>query len=368
MRFVMSAALTTVIALLLIAGCADVKGKMDVSDFGTAFGSSGDEQKAIDWFIRTYGDPRTNNDQPARFVEPMITSALSSNDLPGDKVTTFPADGGSIYFFVIYDNFKKDDPIAITWTYLENGKVVLSGQKAAGGDFGRLILEFPKPKSGWGKGKQQITVSGDGATATVDFTIGDSLETTPLPYNPAGGQDTSTAESEHINSTDSVYLAKNPEGTAISGSSGQVGPVVDSPACPSGQISCNQICVNPKTDPKNCGTCGTVCPVTRTNSHALCNDGTCSFACDTGYHIGRNGPHDRTECFPPTTEVTTAALDPCANVPTNLIRNFKNCDGKCVNINLDSDNCGGCGTRCPWGSTCKAPHVCCSFLGVCGPV
>ena len=138
----------SLIALLLVAGCADIAAKQKVGDFGTAFGTSSEEQGAINWFITTYGDPRTNNDQPPRFIEPMITSGVDSNNLPTNKVTTFPVDGGSVYFFVIYDNFQKGDPITVTWTYLENGKQVSTVQQLAGGDFGRFIVEFQKPDSG----------------------------------------------------------------------------------------------------------------------------------------------------------------------------------------------------------------------------
>jgi hypothetical protein len=188
MRFVVSAVLVFgIISLLLIAGCADVKVTQKVGDFGTTFGASSEEQKAIDWFKTTYGDPTTNNDQPARFIEPLITSGLSDKNMPVDKVTTFPVSGGSVYFFVIYDNFRKGDPITVNWTYLENGREVTSVQQQAGGDFGRFIVEFQKPDTGWGKGKQRITVTGNGTTANVEFVIGDALQTTPLPYNPASG-------------------------------------------------------------------------------------------------------------------------------------------------------------------------------------
>jgi hypothetical protein len=172
------------IVLLLVAGCADVSATQKVGDFGTAFGTSAEEQAAIDWFKATYGDPTTNNDQPARFIEPLITTGLSEKNLPTDKVTVFPVNGGSVYFFVIYDNFAKGDPITVSWTYLENGREVTRVQKEAGGDFGRFIVEFQKPDSGWGEGNQKITITGDGATAEVDFAIGDTLRTTPLPYDP----------------------------------------------------------------------------------------------------------------------------------------------------------------------------------------
>ena len=114
MKHVISVLAASCIVLLVLArGCANVTAKQKVGDFGTAFGTSCDEQKAIDWFKTTYGDLLSNNDQPARFLEPLITTALSTNNMPIDKVTTFPVSGGSVYFFVIYDNFKKDDPITV---------------------------------------------------------------------------------------------------------------------------------------------------------------------------------------------------------------------------------------------------------------
>ncbi len=178
-------AASCVVLLVLASGCADVTATQKVGDFGTAFGASSDEQKAIDWFKTTYGDPLTNNDQPSRFLEPLITTGLSTNNMPVDKVTTFPVSGGSVYFFVIYDNFKKGDTITVSWVYMENGREVTKVEKQAGGDFGRFIVEFQKPDSGWGKGKQKITVSSGSTAADVTFTIGDALQTTALPYNPS---------------------------------------------------------------------------------------------------------------------------------------------------------------------------------------
>lgn len=361
MRFVVSAALIIGIVFLLLAtGCADVKGKMDVSDFGTSFGTSADNQKAIDWFISTYGDPRSNNDQPARFVEPLITSALDANDLPVNKVTTFPADGGSIYFFVIYDNFRSGDPIAVRWTYLENGKVVLTGQKSAGGDFGRLIIEFPKPKTGWGVGKQQITVSGNGASADVEFAIGDALRTMPLPYN---------------SSTEETGQTTGQQSGSESISTGS--------SCPRGMTNCKGNCADLKNDANNCGACGTVCPVTRANSHSVCKEGVCSFACDSGYQIGSRLGSTAGQCIPihPAVPVGSAAssagsspdtctaqhsgstLGTAVSIATN---NWRTCGGKCVNLATDPNNCGFCSVPCPPGVGCVAnacvkPNLCNKF-------
>jgi hypothetical protein len=74
------------------------------------------------------------------------------------------------------------EQIEISWKYLENGKEVTRMQKPTGGDFGCFIAEFQKPDTGWGKGRQMITISGGGTSAGVHFIIGDTLQTAPLPY------------------------------------------------------------------------------------------------------------------------------------------------------------------------------------------
>src|SRR5438876_1139063 len=85
-------------------------------------------------------------------------------------------------------------------------------------------------------------------------------------------------------------------GAAALASLGVVAPALA--ACPKGQTSCSGVCVNPSTDPKNCGKCGNTCPAT-----ATCQKGTC--VCPT-----------------------TAP---------------KLCNGVCVNTQTDARNCGKCG-------------------------
>jgi hypothetical protein len=337
-----------IIIMMLVAGCADVSAKQKVGDFGTAFGATADEQKAIDWFKATYGDPTMNNDKPARFVEPLVTTGLSDKNLPVDKVTTFPVSGGSVYFFVIYDNFKKGDPITVSWTYLENGKEVTTVKQEAGGDFGRFIVEFQKPDSGWGKGKQRITVSGDGATATVDFAIGDTLGTVPLPYNPAAGS-----------------------GTA-SGSTGQTtnNPPSGAPTCAAGSILCNDRCAYLKNDRDNCGSCGNKCP-----SGNYCKDSQCCYTDRVPGGLGWDVTKEFCKSTPtsvytevrPTTIITTMTLSP--DVDKKLLSDTKSkavpdskgalmsqqglcpygqsdCNGKCIDLKNDPFNCGSCDNKC----------------------
>jgi hypothetical protein len=365
MRFYVSAVLAVgIIVLMLASGCADVTAKQKVGDFGTAFGATADEQKAIDWFKATYGDPTTNNDKPARFVEPMITSGLSDKNLPKDKVTTFPVSGGSIYFFVIYDNFKKGDPIEVSWTYLENGKVVTTVKQQAGGDFGRFIVEFQKPDSGWGKGKQRITVTGDGATASVDFVIGDALQTTPLPYNPTAGQttgkDTLTTtiaptrtplQGSDCNITRGAgmcdghtctyLMADNancgacgfpcPEGLTCS--QGKCRDNKGLVTCPSGEADCGGVCAELKTNPYHCGTCETRC-----TSGQTCVEGVCTSGLATTF----------------TTVTTGGQASGVATCPAGQTL----CNNMCTDLQSDKDNCGACGVKAGARYNCEGGRLC----------
>jgi hypothetical protein len=342
-------AVTFAILLVLASGCADVKATQKVGDFGTAFGASSDEQKAIDWFKTTYGDPLTNNDQPAKFVEPLITTSLSSNNMPVDKVTTFPVTGGSVYFFVIYDNFKKGDPITVSWVYMENGREVTKVEKQAGGDFGRFIVEFQKPDSGWGKGKQKITVSSGRTSAEVTFTIGDALQTIALPYNPGGVAAAETTVAKPV--TTLGRLTRTPGGVISSTTTA----ALTTTSAPVADI---------KTDVNNCGKIGNVCPGV-TNAKTHCGGGTCWYTCispwdhDTG-HV--DAPVDpKVGCTLNTNidpkncggfDIACKGSEVCQDgncVSTCTAKpgaNIKSCNSGCADLKTDVNNCGSCGHSC----------------------
>jgi hypothetical protein len=365
------------IILMLASGCADVTAKQKVGDFGTAFGATADEQKAIDWFKATYGDPTTNNDKPARFVEPMITSGLSDKNLPKDKVTTFPVSGGSVYFFVIYDNFKKGDPIEVSWTYLENGKVVTTVKQQAGGDFGRFIVEFQKPDTGWGKGKQRITVTGDGATASVDFVIGDALQTTPLPYNPAGGQGSTGTTGQQGVTTAVTTTTGSVVTTAIitTVTTTQTGTTtipttVIGTICDTDKTLCNGKCVDLNRAHDNCGACGNVC--TFPHAYGYCESGKCiPDGCEPPWAKCDNNPASGCEvnlfsdvkncgscdstCDAPNTVHTECIDGHCIIMQCNPDRG--NCDNNPANgceedLSISMTNCGMCQHLCPGGQYC----------------
>jgi hypothetical protein len=80
------------------------------------------------------------------------------------------------------------------------------------------------------------------------------------------------------------------------------------PVCSIGLTKCGNGCFDLRTDAKNCGACGTICPAGKT-----CNEGTCSGC--------------------------AAGLTKCAN--------------GCFDLRTDAKNCGACGTICPAGKACE---------------
>ncbi|UJR80742.1 hypothetical protein [Sandaracinus amylolyticus] len=79
------------------------------------------------------------------------------------------------------------------------------------------------------------------------------------------------------------------------------GPV----GCDLGEIECDGMCVDGRTDPSHCGGCDVVC-----DPGELCAEGVCTATCD-----------------PP------------------LVR----CGARCIDVSSDPDNCGGCGIVCASG-------------------
>jgi Stigma-specific protein, Stig1 len=91
-------------------------------------------------------------------------------------------------------------------------------------------------------------------------------------------------------------------------------------ACPQGKTLCSGKCVNLQTDDKNCGSCGTVC-----SRGQSCVNGTCTSGGGGGG--GGGCPSGQTKC-----------------------------NGKCVDLATDPNNCGSCGHVCPYGTN----QLCCS--------
>ncbi|MFT5354441.1 MAG: hypothetical protein ACI9KE_001646 [Polyangiales bacterium] len=109
-----------------------------------------------------------------------------------------------------------------------------------------------------------------------------------------------------------------PDGTFPDGVSPDSGTPMCS--CDIGELCCEERCVQPDRDPRNCGECGRSCAVDE-----VCSSGSCEAICE----------------------------DPLVL-----------CGGLCINTQTDRDNCGTCGRRCSSGicrdglcSTASEGHV-----------
>lgn len=150
--------------------------------------------------------------------------------------------------------------------------------------------------------------------------------------------------------------------------------------CPDGEVGCGGACVDTTTDPANCGGCGTVC-----DDCSTCQDGTCVSSCGpcqfcqggllghfcddvvcqdpcqacdqvSGVCEPKECPTGR-QCF----EGYCVCEMPC---PEGQTQDPETCacecsagtdcgDGRCIDTNTDSANCGSCGTACGEGETCS---------------
>jgi hypothetical protein len=146
---------------------------------------------------------------------------------------------------------------------------------------------------------------------------------------------TPTADAQ-VDAVGDQGLGPRPDGARVDSSSD--GALVDAPndgllidgRVPDGGLCsgvlCGSFCVDTRSDPRNCGGCGSACPATEVCSNSACR------------------PANR-----------------CA---TGLV----NCNGSCVNTQTDLANCGGCGVACTGGASCRGGACTCPLQvqGYCG--
>lgn len=123
--------------------------------------------------------------------------------------------------------------------------------------------------------------------------------------------------------------------------------------CSGGLDKCGEACVDPSSDPKNCGGCGKSCP-----GGQVCDNGACSDTCSGG----------RTNCDAACVDLNKDPLhcgdcavacnsgETCASGSCNLscFPGQTTCGSSCVDLQADDQHCGACGNNCPPGQACKA--------------
>lgn len=120
------------------------------------------------------------------------------------------------------------------------------------------------------------------------------------------------------------------------------------PGCRPGQVDCGGTCVDPTTDPRNCGRCGRACA-----AGEVCNEGVCASACSGGL----------TNCGGACVDLATDP-DHCGDCSTACARTEECAGGRCVCVpscagrECGDNGCGGsCGT-CPAGTACDPAGRC----------
>jgi hypothetical protein len=130
--------------------------------------------------------------------------------------------------------------------------------------------------------------------------------------------------------------------------------------CPSAAPDlCSGACVNTKTDPDNCNGCGIACALGVQGAQTLCEDGGCISVCSAGTancggtctslataaNCGSCGNACPTEggtplCAPDGDSGVYHCVSGCPESASAL------CNGACVDVATDTNNCGECGHAC----------------------
>jgi cysteine-rich repeat protein len=128
-------------------------------------------------------------------------------------------------------------------------------------------------------------------------------------------------------------------------------------SCAPPTISCGDRCVDPTTDPANCGGCGVRC-----SAGARCDRGAC--ACPPGEAVCNNvcvnfatDPANCGGCMIPCRAGLVCSGGVCTSscAPPRQM-----CGMSCTDTSVDNNNCGRCGVSCPVGSTCTGGACVCS--------
>jgi hypothetical protein len=142
-----------------------------------------------------------------------------------------------------------------------------------------------------------------------------------------------------------------------------IDPIMDAASC---ATKCDGGCSDLKTDNANCGKCGNACPPT-----AMCVQGSCQ--CAAGDRCGNmcvDFKTDNTNCGKCGTicgldagAVMGGGTWGCLNGNCSIICPAPKveCNGACVDVKTDNDNCGMCGTTCVSMTEQCTDGLCCAM-------
>lgn len=114
--------------------------------------------------------------------------------------------------------------------------------------------------------------------------------------------------------------------------------------CAPGYFECDFLCVDPGSDPQNCGSCGLACHPGEVCSRGRCEEGSTRKE----NQLMESGNLTSGLSTPLTVE--DPPVDECASSDQ---AGLTSCGGICVNTRTDRSHCGACFATCPSGTFCR---------------
>lgn len=129
--------------------------------------------------------------------------------------------------------------------------------------------------------------------------------------------------------------------------------------CKPGTLPCGTGCIDPESDRRNCGACGTACGAQQDCNAGVCacRAGTtlCDGACvDTNYDPAHCGVPDGGATAQCGVACSTGQVCELGACKTSCSAGLTRCLASCVDTQADEANCGACDVACAQGQQCKA--------------
>lgn len=123
--------------------------------------------------------------------------------------------------------------------------------------------------------------------------------------------------------------------------------------CKPGTLPCGTGCIDPTSDRRNCGVCGTACGTEQDclASTCTCRTGT-TFCVATG--TCANTAFDPKNCGQCGVACATGQVCEAGLCKVSCTLGVTQCGASCVDVSTDESHCGACGVTCAQGQQCKA--------------
>jgi hypothetical protein len=121
--------------------------------------------------------------------------------------------------------------------------------------------------------------------------------------------------------------------------------------CKAGTLPCGAGCIDPNSDRRNCGACGTTCGAQQDCNSAKCECRAGTTACSDGTCAATD--FDPKNCGQCGAACATGEVCEGGSCKTSCTPGLLRCLASCVDAATDESHCGGCDNACAQGQQCK---------------